>query len=58
MHDDLFELEPPLDELGGGESGPAHMQPPAPVSQLTKHWEAAQEEFSTCLLYTSDAADE
>lgn len=47
MRDDLFELEPPLDELGGGESGPAHMQPPAPVSQLTKHWEVAQDEFNT-----------
>ena len=47
MRDDLFELEPPVDELGGAESGPAHMQPPAPVSPLTKHWEAAQEEFST-----------
>jgi hypothetical protein len=43
--DDLFELEPPVDELGGCESGPAHMQPPAPVSQLTKHWEAAKAEF-------------
>lgn len=47
MHDDLFELEPPVDELGGAESGPAHMQPPAPVSPLTKHWEVALEEFST-----------
>lgn len=47
MTDDLFELEPPIDELGGAESGPAHMQPPAPVSPLTKLWEAAQEEFNT-----------
>lgn len=46
MTDDMFELEPPVDELGGAESGPAHMQPPAPVSPLTKHWEAALEEFS------------
>lgn len=43
---DLFELEPPVDELGRAESGPAHMQPPAPVSPLTKHWEAAQQEFN------------
>lgn len=47
MRDDLFELEQPVDELGGAESGPAHMQPPAPISPLTKHWEAAQEEFNT-----------
>ena len=47
MTDNLFELEPPVDELGGAESGPAHMQPPAPVSPLTKHWEVALEEFST-----------
>ncbi|MGV2844203.1 hypothetical protein ACE1OG_10060 [Aeromonas hydrophila] len=45
MTDDMFELEPPIDELGGAESGPAHMQPPAPVSQLTKHWEVARDEF-------------
>lgn len=47
MHDDLFELEPPVDELGGAESGPVHMQPPAPVSSLTKHWEAAVDEFAS-----------
>lgn len=47
MTDDLFELEAPQDTLGTTEAGPAHMQPPAPVSQLTKHWEVAQEEFST-----------
>lgn len=47
MTDDMFELEPPVDELGGTESGPSHMQPPAPVSPLTKHWEVALEEFST-----------
>ncbi|WP_439837206.1 hypothetical protein [Aeromonas enteropelogenes] len=47
MTQDLFELEPPVDELGSCESGPAHMQPPAPVSQLTKHWDVAQEEFNT-----------
>ncbi|WP_323094166.1 hypothetical protein [Aeromonas hydrophila] len=47
---DLFELEPPIDELGGAESGPAHMQPPAPVSQLTKHWEVAQGEFTSALV--------
>ncbi|OCA63014.1 hypothetical protein A9R10_08230 [Aeromonas piscicola] len=45
MTDDLFELEAPVDEQGGAEAGPAHMQPPAPVSQLTKHWEAARAEF-------------
>ena len=44
---DLFELEAPLDDQGTTEAGPAHMQPPAPVSPLTKHWEAAQEEFNT-----------
>ncbi|MGE6118561.1 hypothetical protein ACLHZU_21065 [Aeromonas salmonicida] len=47
MTDDLFELEPPVDELGGCESGPAHMQPPAPVSQLGKHWKTALDEFSS-----------
>lgn len=45
MTQDLFELEPPVDELGSCESGPAHMQPPAQVSQLTKHWEVALGEF-------------
>ena len=44
---DLFELEPPVDELGNCEAGPSHLQAPAPVSQLTKHWEVAQEEFNT-----------
>ncbi|WP_421284816.1 hypothetical protein [Aeromonas veronii] len=44
---DLFELEPPVDELGNCEAGPAHLQAPAPVSQLTKHWEVAREEFNT-----------
>lgn len=39
------ELEAPQDALGTTEAGPAHMQPPAPVSQLTKHWEAARDEF-------------
>ena len=47
MTDDLFELEAPQDDLGTTEAGPAHMQPPAPVSPLTKHWEVALEEFST-----------
>ncbi|MFM5467935.1 hypothetical protein ACET9D_08590 [Aeromonas veronii] len=42
---DLFELEPPVDELGNCEAGPAHLQAPAPVSQLTKHWEVAREEY-------------
>ncbi|RSM31238.1 hypothetical protein [Aeromonas salmonicida] len=45
MTADLFELEAPQDALGTTEAGPAHMQPPAPVSQLTKHWEAAKAEF-------------
>ena len=44
---DLFELEAPQDALGTTEAGPAHMQPPAPVSQLTKHWEAAVDEFAS-----------
>ncbi|MDM5094409.1 hypothetical protein [Aeromonas rivipollensis] len=47
MTDNLFELEAPQDALGTTEAGPAHMQPPAPVSPLTKHWEVALEEFST-----------
>jgi len=42
---DLFELAAPQDELGTTEAGPAHMQPPAPVSQLTKHWQAARTEY-------------
>lgn len=45
MTADLFELEAPQDALGTTEAGPAHMQPPAPVSQLTKHWETARDEF-------------
>ncbi|MBV7413592.1 hypothetical protein [Aeromonas sp. sif2433] len=44
---DLFELEAPQDALGTTEAGPAHMQPPAPVSQLTKHWQAAVDEFAS-----------
>ncbi|MDX7826950.1 hypothetical protein SJR89_07535 [Aeromonas caviae] len=51
---DLFELEAPQDDQGTTEAGPAHMQPPAPVSPLTKHWEAAQAEF-TCALVDSDS---
>lgn len=47
MTEHLFELEAPQDDQGTTEAGPAHMQPPAPVSPLTKHWEAAQQEFST-----------
>lgn len=47
MTDDLFELEAPQDALGTTEAGPAHMQPPAPVSPLTKHWEVELEEFNT-----------
>ncbi|MBS2782708.1 hypothetical protein [Aeromonas salmonicida] len=47
MIDDLFELEAPQDTLGTTEAGPAHMQPPAPVSPLTKHWEAAVDEFAS-----------
>ncbi len=35
---DLFELEAPLDDQGPTEACPAHMQPPAPVSQLAKHF--------------------
>ena len=47
MADDLFELAAQQDEQGNCEAGPAHMQPPAPVSQLTKHWEAAVDEFAS-----------
>ncbi|MFC5705435.1 hypothetical protein [Aeromonas eucrenophila] len=47
MTNDLFELEAPQDTLGTTEAGPTHMQPPAPVSPLTKHWEVAQEEFNS-----------
>ena len=46
MTDDLFELEATSDGLGSVEAGPPHMQPPAPVSQLTKHWQAALDEFA------------
>ena len=42
MTADLFELEAPQDALGTTEAGPAHMQPPAPVSQLTKRLEILQ----------------
>jgi hypothetical protein len=42
---DLFELEAPQDALDTTEAGPAHMQPPAPVSQLTKHWDVARKEW-------------
>lgn len=42
---DLFELEPPVDELDETESGPVRMRAPEPVSQLTKHWEVAMGEF-------------
>ncbi|WP_429118209.1 hypothetical protein [Aeromonas hydrophila] len=44
---DLFELEPPIDELAETESGPAHLRAPEPVSKLTKHWQVAKEEFNT-----------
>ena len=47
MTADLFELEASQDALGTTEAGPAHMQPPAPVSQLAKHWQAALDEFSS-----------
>ncbi|WP_429023778.1 hypothetical protein [Aeromonas allosaccharophila] len=50
MTQDLFELEPPVDELAEMESGPAHMWAPAPVSQLTKHWGVAQGEFTSALV--------
>ncbi|MFC5706852.1 hypothetical protein [Aeromonas eucrenophila] len=42
---DLFELEAQQDDQGTTEAGHAHMQPPAPVSQLAKHWEAARREY-------------
>lgn len=35
---DLFELEPPVDELAETESGPARLRAPEPVSQLAKHF--------------------
>ena len=46
MTDDLFELEATSDGLGSVEAGPVHMQPPAQVSQLTKHWQTALDEFA------------
>ena len=54
MTADLFELEAPADDAGCGEAGPAHMQPAASVSQLTKHWQTSQAEF-TCALVDSDS---
>ncbi len=51
---DLFELEPPIDELAETESGPAHLRAPEPVSQLAKHWQTALDEF-TCALVDSDS---
>ncbi|EPC4028500.1 MULTISPECIES: hypothetical protein [Aeromonas] len=54
MTDDLFELEAPVDEQGGAEAGPAHMQPPTPVSQLTKHWEAARAEYDQARVLWAD----
>ena len=43
---DLFALQAPLAEQDGGESGPAHLQPPAAISQLAKHWAVARNEFN------------
>ncbi|MGK4474123.1 hypothetical protein [Aeromonas molluscorum] len=54
MTDDLFEQEATSDGLGGAEAGPAHMQPPAPVSQLTKHWEAARAEYDQARVLWAD----
>ena len=54
MTDDLFELEAPQDALGTAEAGPAHMQPPAPVSQLTKHWDAARAEYDQARVLWAD----
>jgi hypothetical protein len=54
MTDDLFELEATSDGLGGAEAGPAHMQPPPPVSQLTKHWEAARAEYDQARVLWAD----
>jgi hypothetical protein len=51
---DLFELEPPVDELGNCEAGPAHLQAPASVSQLTKHWEAARAEYDQARVLWAD----
>lgn len=45
MSNDLFELAAPVDEQGTVEAGPAHLQPPAPVSPLTLHWLTARAEF-------------
>lgn len=47
MIEHLFELEAPQDGLGITEAGPAHMQALAPISQLTKHWLAAVDEFAS-----------
>ncbi|XEI33430.1 hypothetical protein NMD14_03025 [Aeromonas veronii] len=33
---DLFELEPPVDELAETEAGPAHLRAPEPVSSLAR----------------------
>ena len=51
---DLFELEPPVDELGNCEAGPAHLQAPAPVSKLTKHWEEARAEYEQARVLWAD----
>ena len=51
---DLFELEPPVDELSICEAGPAHLQVPAPVSQLTKHWEEARAEYEQARVLWAD----
>ena len=48
---DLFELEAPLDDQGTTEAGPAHMRPSAPLSQLTRHWEAARGEFDCANMF-------
>ncbi|HDO1329778.1 hypothetical protein K3H45_03525 [Aeromonas veronii] len=42
---DMFELEPPVDELDETESGPARLRAPEPVSQLAKHWKVASNEY-------------
>ncbi len=51
---DLFELEAPQDDQGTTEAGPAHIQPPAPASQLTKHWEAARAEYEQARVLWAD----
>ncbi|WAF68496.1 hypothetical protein NRK98_00040 [Aeromonas dhakensis] len=51
---ELFVLEAPLDDQGTTEAGPAHMQPPAPVSTLTKHWEAARAEYEQARVLWAD----